>query len=404
MPPRAAGWVIRAFFFAVVGVLTFVIQPPGATAENAQLVAYVLAGLGLLAWALTDMWPTAARYRAGALPVILGVIAVAGGFACTAGSNENNCPVMLASMATTGAGAAIGLGTGWLVTAASIVAIDANWLIYRDGSAQLSAFLLFPLVPLTGLLFGRVLHGRRVQAEQSAALLTQTQQLLAARGQADVLGERARIAREIHDVLAHSLGALGIQIQAARAVLTDHQDIDRAVEILLTAQRMAADGLTETRRAVHALRMDSRPLDAELERVTSVYGERYDVKVTLGIGGAVRPVPPDATVALLRTAQEALVNAAKHAPGQCVAVQLDYGEDDVRLTVVNGMAGGRKLANGRAASPASGTVTGGYGLTGMQERLRLLNGTLVAGPRDGQWAVTAELPLAPAPSPQDVTS
>jgi len=131
MPPRAAGWVIRAFFFAVVGVLTFVIQPPGATAENAQLAAYVLAGLGLLAWALADMWPAAARYRAGALPVILGVIAVAGGFACTAGSNENNCPVMLASMATTGAGAAIGLGTGWLVTAAS------GWIVRSSPSTEI---------------------------------------------------------------------------------------------------------------------------------------------------------------------------------------------------------------------------------------------------------------------------
>jgi hypothetical protein len=246
MAPRSVAWPVRVFFFAVVGVLTFVIQPPGATAVGAQLVAYVLAGLALLAWALTDMWPAAARYRARTLPVLLGVIAVAGGFACTAGSNENNCPVMLASMATTAAGTEIGLGTGWLVTAASVVAIDANWLIYRDGSDQLSAFLLYPLVPVFGLLVGRVLNGRRVQAEQSAALLAQTQQLLAARGQADVLGERARIAREIHDVLAHSLGALGIQIQAARAVLTDQQDIDRAVEILLTAQRMAADGLTET--------------------------------------------------------------------------------------------------------------------------------------------------------------
>jgi hypothetical protein len=167
MAPRAVAWAIRAFFFTVVGVLTFVIQPPGATAENAQLVAYVLAGLGLLAWALADMWPAAARYRARALPVTLGVIAVAGGFACTAGSNENNCPVMLASMATTAAGTEIGLGTGWLVTAASVVAIDANWLIYRDGSAQLSSFLLFPLLPLTGLLFGRVLYGRR--ADPAAA-------------------------------------------------------------------------------------------------------------------------------------------------------------------------------------------------------------------------------------------
>src|ERR1035437_9127759 len=111
---------------------------------------------------------------------------------------------------------------------------------------------------------------------------------------------------------------------------------------------MAADGLTETRRAVHALRMDSKPLNEELGRVTGIHGERYDVKVTLGIGGAPRPVPPDATLALLRTAQEALVNAAKHAAGQGVAVHLDHGADGVRLTVVNDLAEGRDLANGHA--------------------------------------------------------
>ena len=407
MTPRTVGWSIRAFGFALVGVLTFLVQPPGATAVKAQFVGWVLAGLGLLAWSLVDAYP-AARYRSRALPVILGVIAVAAGFTCTAGSNENNCASLLVSMATAGAGIEIAVPASWAVTIAGILAIEANWIIYRDGSSQVSVFLLYPTIPLVGLLLGRLVRSRRVQAEQSAALLAQTQELLASRGQADVLGERARIAREVHDVLAHSLGALGIQIQAARAVLTDHKDIDRAVEILLTAQRMAADGLTETRRAVHALRTDSRPLDEELRRATAVYGERYDVKVTLGVGGSPRSLPPDATVALLRTAQEALVNAAKHAAGQCVAVNLDYAAGDVRLTVVNDLPEGRELANGhgpangRAAAAGQGTLTGGYGLTGMQERLRLLNGTLEAGPRDGQWAVTAELPLAPPTL--DVTS
>ncbi len=401
MTSRTVGWSLRAFVFVLVGVLTFLVQPPGATAVKAQFVGWVVAGLGLLAWSLADTYPAAAGYRSRALPVILGVIAVAAGFTCTAGSNENNCASLLVSMATAGAGIELAIPASWAVTIAGVLAIEANWIIYRSGSSQVSVFLLYPAIPLVGLLLGRLVRARRVQAEQSATLLAQTQQLLASRGRADDLGERARIAREVHDVLAHSLGALGIQIQTARAVLTDHQDIDRAVEILLTAQRMAADGLTETRRAVHALRTDSKPLDEELRRATAVYGERYDVKITLGVGGSPRPLPPDATVALLRTAQEALVNAAKHAAGQCVAVKLDYAASDVRLTVVNGLPEGRDLANGHgpahgyAASAGQGTLSGGYGLTGMQERLRLLNGTLEAGPRDGQWAVTAELPLAP---------
>jgi signal transduction histidine kinase len=408
MRSRTVRWSFRAFVFILVGVLTFLVQPPGATAIKAQFAGWVVAGLGLLAWSLVDSYPFAGRYRNRALPVILGVIAAAAGFTCTAGSNENNCASLLVSMATAGAGIEIDVPASWAVTVAGILAIEANWIIYRDGSSQVSVFLLYPAIPLVGLLLGRLVRSRRVQSEQSAALLAQTQQLLASRGRADVLGERARIAREVHDVLAHSLGALGIQIQAARAVLTDHKDIDRAVEMLLTAQRMAADGLTETRRAVHALRTDSRPLDEELRRATVVYGERYDVKVTLGVAGSPRPLPPDATVALLRTAQEALVNAAKHAAGQCVSVNLDYAAGDVRLTVVNGLpegpgvANGHGPANGHTGSAGQGTLTGGYGLTGMQERLRLLNGTLVAGPRDGQWAVTAELPLAPPTL--DVTS
>jgi signal transduction histidine kinase len=392
---RAIAWTIRVAAFVLVGVLTFLVQPPGATAVTAQLIGYNVAGLGLLAWALIDWYPKAARYRARALPVIFVVIAVAAGLASTAGANENTCVVTLASMAATGAGVEGSRAVGWVVTLAGVFGLDVNWIIYRQGTSQLSNFLLLPAVPLAGLLLGRLLLGRRVQAEQSAALLAQTQELLAEQGRADVLGERARIAREIHDVLAHSLGALSIQIQSARAVLTDHRDIDRAVDILATAQRMASDGLTETRRAVHALRMDSKPLNEELGRVTGIYGDRYDVKVTLGIGGDPRPVPPDATVALLRTAQEALVNAAKHANGQSVSVQLDYWPDRVRLTVVNDLpvASGHAPADG---SVGAGSVTGGYGLTGLRERLRLLNGTLVAAPRTGQWAVTAEIPLTPA--------
>ena len=389
-------WPIRVAAFAVVGLLTFLL-PSGATALRAQFGGYLVIGAGLTAWALVDLYPRAARYRARVLPLALGVIAAAAGFVTTAGHYENSCADMMASMATTGAGLLLGLSAAWMITAVSILAMEANWLIYHDGSTQISNLLLQPLVPLAGLLIGRIWYGRRVQAEQSAALLDRTQQLLAEQGRADVLSERARIAREIHDVLAHSLGALGIQIQAARAVLTDHEDIGRAVEILTSAQRMAADGLAETRRAVHALRADMRPLDEELRRVTRAHGERYDVKVTFDVCGTPRPLPSDAALALLRTAQEALVNAAKHAAGQRVAVHLGYGDREVRLTVVNDLADPRP-----GPGPGTGTGTGGYGLTGMHERLRLLHGTLAAGPRGGQWAVIAGIPLASAPRPEEV--
>jgi signal transduction histidine kinase len=218
-------------------------------------------------------------------------------------------------------------------------------------------------------------------------MLAQYEQLRAEQRRADVLDERTRIAREIHDVLAHSLGALGIQIQTAKAVLTDHRDVDRAVEVLTTAQRMAADGLAETRRAVHALRVDTLPLAEELAGVVDTHRQRYHVPVTFETSGAARPLPPEASLALLRTAQEALVNTAKHASGQQVTIRLDYAERDVRLTVVNHL-------NGTHVGGTEPGRAGGYGLTGMRERLRLLNGTLLAGPGEQEWTVTAELPLA----------
>jgi signal transduction histidine kinase len=160
--------------------------------------------------------------------------------------------------------------------------------------------------------------------------------------------------------------------------------------MLAAAQRMAAEGLTETRRAVHALRTDTLPLDQVLATVTSTFAQRYGVAATLRTDGTPRSLPPDATVALLRIAQEALVNAAKHAAGQPVTVLLDYRAADVRLTVRNDIT---PFPPNDSDAPVS-TANTGYGLTGMRERLLMLNGTLETGRHEGQWVVTARLPLA----------
>jgi signal transduction histidine kinase len=165
---------------------------------------------------------------------------------------------------------------------------------------------------------------------------------------------------------------------------------------------MTAEGLVETRRAVHALRSDTLPLGEELAKVTETHARRYGVPVSFDISGSPQPLPADATIALLRVAQEALVNAAKHAAGQHVVVRLDYADTEVMLVVSNalgpgGDAGGSGGSSGRdVADTGAGsgvrTADAGYGLTGMRERLRLLNGTLEAGGRNGQWIVTAQLP------------
>jgi len=344
-------------------------------------------GLALLAWTVLEASPAAtARYPAWALPVLRGVIAFASGFAAGAGGG-GSAMVVFAFVAAMAAGANSDLAAAVAVTAAGILAIEVSGLAFGQSYGTL---LGLPAIVLTGLVIGRNWGGYRVQAEQAAALLAQREQLQAEQRRADLLDERARIAREIHDVLAHSLGALGIQIQAARSVL--HKDADQASDLLAAAQQMAAEGLVETRRAVQALRTDTLPLDEELALVTDTHAQRYHVPVSYDTSGVPAALPPDATLALLRIAQEALVNAAKHAAGQPVAVRLDYGDADVRLTVRNDLP---PDADTRQPADVS-TVNGGYGLTGMHERLRLLNGTLEAGRRDGQWIVTAELPAPPA--------
>ncbi len=381
---RTVNALARALGFVWLGLLAFLIAPPSApSALPVQIACYAVLGLALLAWTVLEASPAAAaRYPAWALPVLRGVIAFASGFAAGAGGG-GSAMVVFAFVAAMAAGINSDLAAAVAVTVAGILAIEVSGLAFGQSYGTL---LGLPAIVLTGLVIGRNWGGYRVQAEQAAALLAQREQLQAEQRRADLLDERARIAREIHDVLAHSLGALGIQIQAARSVL--HKDADQASELLAAAQQMAAEGLLETRRAIQALRTDTRPLDEELALVTDTHAQRYHVPVSYDTGGVPAVLSPDATLALLRIAQEALVNAAKHAAGQPVAVRLDYGDADVRLTVRNDLPPG---ADVRQPADVS-TVNGGYGLTGMHERLRLLNGILEAGRRDGQWIVTAELP------------
>jgi len=387
--------VARVFGYFWVGMLAFVFYPPpGGAALAVQVAGYGVAGLGLAAWTLLDWLPAAAAHRARLLPAALAVVAAGAGCA-SAVSTVGGIPlVVFAFVAAMAAGSDTTVAAVLAVTAAGVLATEISGLAF---SVSISALVGLPLVIMSGAVVGRNRGAYRIQAEQAAALLAQRDQLETEQRRADLLDERARIAREIHDVLAHSLGALSIQIQAARSVLTDRGDLDRAGELLAAAQRMAAEGLTETRRAVHALRSDTLPLEQELKTVTQTYAQRYRVQASFGTGGDPRPVPPEAIIALLRVAQEALVNAAKHAAGQPVTVRLHYTGDGVRLAVRNSLAAGGGGAADAADAPAAvRTADAGYGLTGMRERLRILSGTLDAGREDGHWVVTAQL-LLPRP-------
>jgi signal transduction histidine kinase len=392
--PRIVNWPVRTAAVIAVGVLTFwpppYNWPPSAAVLAVKIAAFAVASVLMLLWALADRSAAARARYAFLLPYLLGAITVICGAASVSAAPRAGQLAALSVVAVIAAGSETSPAAGWTITGLGIVTIVSAGLADGAGAGKVTGY---PGGLLLGFLFGLILRAHRVHAEQSATLLARAEQLREEQAQVAMLDERARIAREIHDVLAHSLGALGLQIQFARAVLTDRHDEAKAVELLDQAHRMAADGLAETRRAVHALRGETLSLPEGLARLGADHQHRHGAPVTFHAAGQPRPLTPNAELAITRTAQEALVNTAKHASHQPVGIRLDYVGAATTLKVTSRLA-----ANGHNGRGGSGhgaglaTVDGGYGLTGMRERLRLLGGTLTAGRDGSDWVVVAEVP------------
>jgi len=224
------------------------------------------------------------------------------------------------------------------------------------------------------LLLSVIRQQREEQAAQTKALAAESALARQEQARSATLAERARLAREIHDVLAHSLSALSVQLETAAALL----ERDRAAEaatVVDRAGRLARDGLTETRRAVGALRGDPLPLP----ELVAALAENAELEVV----GEPRSLAAETGLALYRSAQEALTNVRKHAPGAGVRIRLAYLSETVELTVTNDSPAAPAPANGLSA---------GYGLTGLRERAELAGGAFVAGPAGGGWQVDVKIP------------
>ncbi|MEZ0166201.1 sensor histidine kinase [Kineococcus sp. LSe6-4] len=333
-----------------------------------------------VAWTVLD--PLSMR-RPGALAgrrrvVVVALLAVvACGAAFVAARAEVGWVFALAVVAALAAGRDTGIAGGLTVFLAGTAGVQVGLLV-ADVTSW-SAVLGYPAGLLSAVLGGVLRATRREREEQSRRLLTEQ-----ARGAA--LAERTRIAREVHDVLAHSLGGLAIQLEVADALLSGDGDLDAGARAAVlhrvrTAHDLATAGLEDTRRAVHALRVDAPPLPDALATLAAGAGEN-GTEVSLRVQGRPRPLGAG-EVALLRTAQEAVVNAGKHAPGSPVAVELTYDETGTELVVTD--TGARRTGTLR-------TVDGGYGLAGLRERLELAGGSLAAGPHGSGWRVTARVP------------
>ncbi|WP_438485473.1 sensor histidine kinase [Streptomyces sp. S186] len=214
-------------------------------------------------------------------------------------------------------------------------------------------------------------------------LLAQERAARSAEAETAALAERGRIAREVHDVLAHSLSAQLVHLEAVRQLIQRSSDLEadreQLLERVVACRGMAREGLDGTREALSALRGEMVPVDDFLHRLTAAEGAQLEIV------GEQRALSAEAGLAVRRVAQEALTNVRKHAPGAQVRVRLEYAEDNVGLEVRDsgGLATPGELAQGGS----------GYGLLGMRERAELLGGTLESGPDEEGFVVRLRVPV-----------
>ena len=237
-------------------------------------------------------------------------------------------------------------------------------------------------------LVGALLRREREQREQITALLQELEVSREAEKMAYVADERTRMAREVHDVLAHTLSGLALHLEAARMLAGSTGPDPQLHGAIERAHQLSRAGLEESRRAVRALRGDSLPGPELIPSLIEQHRLASPASTSYTVSGEPVALPPDAALALYRTVQEALSNVRKHAAGACVEVSLRWGPGSVEVTVTD---------NGSCHVASS---MHGYGLSGMAERAQLAGGTLAAGPYDGGFQVSLSVPVG-LPSDDD---
>jgi signal transduction histidine kinase len=334
------------------------------------LGCYVAAGLAFLFWVRAPRWAVVA------LLLVLAAAATVVHYADPGG------PVVGLYLVTAFAPLRLPRTTAVAVATAAVLIFDLGLVVDAPNAPVFIAVV-------TGgaaffFLFGALLRSEQEQRLRADRLVVELEASLEAEKRAAAEAERARLARDMHDVLAHTLTGLVLQLDGARLqARSGHGDGDLA-ETVSRAHALARDGLSEARRAISTLRGDVLPGPELLPALVDEHRRSIDGECRLTIAGDPVPLSADSRVAVYRTAQEALNNVRKHAPGARVDVRLEWRPEEAVLTVDN------------ATTHSAGSLhsTGaGYGLTGMAERAQLLGGHLESGPTADGFRVRLRLPL-----------
>jgi signal transduction histidine kinase len=265
----------------------------------------------------------------------------------------------------------------WLLTLAA-GAILAQRMPGLNASPDLAEMTMLSAIVLVaaGALRERG-QARRRLAEQQRISDTE-------RARRALLEERTRIARELHDVVAHHMSVIAIQAEAA-----PYRAPEETAKSFATIRATATEGLRELRRVVGVLRAEGSTEDPDpqptLERLDDLVASARGtgLTVTAAVTGMPRPLPSGVELSAYRILQEALSNAMRHAPGSDVRIEIAYRPAGLELRIVNGPA----------RTPPRRSPGAGHGVLGMRERAAMLGGELTAGSRpDGGYAVAAVLP------------
>ncbi|MFI8828452.1 sensor histidine kinase [Streptomyces sp. NPDC053431] len=368
----APGWLVVQFLGTGMVVVALV------TAKEDSLWIWGVYALGVIAWLLfvaLHSWHPRTAATMLALSALLPALVV--------GAADDTTAVILLCVAL-GRFTSLTAPSGQLIAGVTTVCLLLTWISCTVADRPLSDVLGYPLLILVLTLIGLNRRQSQLRAEQAEQLLDQSRLVQREQARAAALAERTRIAREMHDVLAHSLGALSVQLKVATALI-EKGDTEAALARVRRANRLADEGLTEARNAVAALRDDVPSLPEAFERLVTDHRQNHPGEVALSITGEQRRLEPAAAVTLLQATREALTNAAKHAAGERVAIVVDFGPDAVHLRVENSTT---------CPGPPDADHVPGYGLTGMRERLALVEGTLTAAREDDGrlWVVQAQVP------------
>ncbi|MFJ6699487.1 sensor histidine kinase [Streptomyces sp. NPDC091272] len=357
----------------VVGVLT--IRPLGVSGRGlAVLALVVLCSVGLAARALPA---EKVSKRAAVVWLTLAIVAAA----ALVGVSSSGTGYLFAFFLSGHVGYRLETRPA-LLLALLCSLLCGGVLYFRLGPGYHELPWLLGLTTGAPVLAGIASRNRRRAIESALAAAASAERAARAEAQAIVLTERSRIARDVHDVLAHSLAGINMQLELADALL-DIGDLDQVRQANHKAHSMVKESLKQAQWTVHALREDALPLLESLTAMLESSGHRDVLTVT----GTVRQTPAHVTQNLLRIAQEALTNAARHAPGGQVTAELSYAETSTTL----------RIRNGPATRAVPHDVGSGMGLIGMRERVALLKGTITAGPVTegpdrGGWQVEAVIP------------